>query len=489
MISQIHLKSKYDDLLGKWSEKLNQNRTLLALWLLMAVLYSIYSLLRHWHFQSNGCDLGIFDQAIWHYSRFEKPSCTVNGYSNLLGDHFHPTLALLAPLYWLFPKVETLLIAQAFLITFPMVPLFLFAKNKIGPFAAYSLAISYSVLGGVQSVAGFDFHEVCLAAAFTALAIYSLNEKRDKLFSLSILLLILTKEDMCLLASFFGFFLILKGRWKFGAVLAILSFLFLGFEIKVLIPYFSGQYNHWAYSQLGTDPIPAIKTFVFHPFHVLGLYVSNSSKVLTLVMLFAPFLFLGLFSPWALLAIPLISEKLLSDDPAFWGFNYQHYSIVLYVIMAFAAADGFGCILSRIKEKAFRRRLTQKLAGVILVLNLSLLPVTHYSSLSKLFKPSFYFLNHNERVGRDVLKLIPPNASVLAQSPIVPHLSHRQNIQLMRLSSLTEDHDEEYIIANRYIGTWPLKDFQVIEKCLNQKAENRYITLYDADGWIVLKRQ
>ncbi len=42
------------------------------LWLvaLMTVAYSAFGILRHWHFQS-GYDLAIFDQAVWHYSRFE----------------------------------------------------------------------------------------------------------------------------------------------------------------------------------------------------------------------------------------------------------------------------------------------------------------------------------------------------------------------------------------------------------------------------------
>jgi hypothetical protein len=50
---------------------------------------------------ASGVDLVIFDQAIWHLSRFERPESTVRGLSNLFGDHFHPLIALFAPLYWI----------------------------------------------------------------------------------------------------------------------------------------------------------------------------------------------------------------------------------------------------------------------------------------------------------------------------------------------------------------------------------------------------
>ena len=44
-----------------------------ALWIVpaaLAVAYALYALFRHWHFHSSGYDLGIFDQAVWHLSRF-----------------------------------------------------------------------------------------------------------------------------------------------------------------------------------------------------------------------------------------------------------------------------------------------------------------------------------------------------------------------------------------------------------------------------------
>jgi uncharacterized membrane protein len=454
----------------------------------MAGLYSLLGSLRHWHFQSNGCDLGIFDQVVWHYSRFERPTCTVSGFSNLLGDHFHPALVLLAPLYWIVPKVETLLVAQALLLTFPMVLLFFFAQPRIGKFGAIVLALSYSVLGGIQSAANFDFHELCMAVTFTALAIHSMDSKKNGLFYLSIFLLVMSKEDMYLLAAFFGILKFLKGERRSGAALTVGSFLLLLVELKFVIPFMGGPgntYHHWAYSQLGSGPVEALKTMVSHPLRTMGLLVSNQQKITTLSVLFAPFLFFGLFSRYALLAVPLLCERLLSDDPTFWGFNYQHYSAVLAVVVAFASADGFPRVMAWIRAGD---RLRSGLLWAVLLLNFSLLPVKHYSKLSTLFKPSYYRLTENDRTGEEALKRVPEGASVMAQSPIVPHLSHRSDIYLMSDIDLARHPDEEYLVACDRLDVWPFDDLKPIEKYLKAKGAAGYSRVYEKDGWVVLKR-
>ena len=79
-----------------------------------ATIYVLLSVYKHWHFGS-GFDLAIFDQAVWHLSRFEIPASSIRGFPNLFGDHFHPILLVLAPLYRIAPAAETLIVTQAVL--------------------------------------------------------------------------------------------------------------------------------------------------------------------------------------------------------------------------------------------------------------------------------------------------------------------------------------------------------------------------------------
>ena len=98
-------------------------------------LYSYVSLYRHNHFASNAFDLAVQDQTVWGYSRFEFINNTVLGIPNLLGDHFHPILMVLAPFMWLWDSAGVLLVAQAVLLAVAAIPIYLWAEREQGPAA------------------------------------------------------------------------------------------------------------------------------------------------------------------------------------------------------------------------------------------------------------------------------------------------------------------------------------------------------------------
>ena len=132
--------------------------------------YSLLCILRHWHFGSNVLDLGNFDQMVWHYSRFEPPACSQLHLQNSLGDHFSPVLALFAPLYWVFPRAETLLVAQAALVSLAMIPIFLFVEKRLGRQCAYLFVFSFTIFWGTQDVIEYDFHPDVVAIPIIAFA-------------------------------------------------------------------------------------------------------------------------------------------------------------------------------------------------------------------------------------------------------------------------------------------------------------------------------
>src|SRR6202023_3294749 len=100
--------------------------------LVAAIAYAAISIYRHDHFGSNAFDLGVQDQTVWGYSRLQMIPNTVEMIRNLLGDHFHPILMLIAPLYWIWDDVRVLLIVQAVLLAVAGLPLFLWARERLG---------------------------------------------------------------------------------------------------------------------------------------------------------------------------------------------------------------------------------------------------------------------------------------------------------------------------------------------------------------------
>ena len=81
-----------------------------ALAALFFAIYSAHSLLRHRRMETHAYDLGLFEQVVRAYSNLEAPVSDIRAPGfNVLGEHFHPILALLAPIYRVFPGPGTLL--------------------------------------------------------------------------------------------------------------------------------------------------------------------------------------------------------------------------------------------------------------------------------------------------------------------------------------------------------------------------------------------
>ena len=69
---------------------------------LSAAVSVTHSFLRYATYEAKGYDLGIFDQVVRQYALLNAPLSSVKGVDfHILGDHFHPILALLAPAYWI----------------------------------------------------------------------------------------------------------------------------------------------------------------------------------------------------------------------------------------------------------------------------------------------------------------------------------------------------------------------------------------------------
>ena len=82
-------------------------------------LYTYYSLQQMKHWVTPSWDLAIFTQMAQAYSHFSVPIVPIKGPDfNLWGDHFHPILVLLGPIYALFPSPTTLLVVQNALVAF-----------------------------------------------------------------------------------------------------------------------------------------------------------------------------------------------------------------------------------------------------------------------------------------------------------------------------------------------------------------------------------
>ncbi len=184
-------------------------------------------------------------------------------------------------------------------------------------------------------------------------------------------------------------------------------------------------------------------------------------------MLFFPFLFLSVLSPILVLAVPIIFERYLSNRGGMWEPAF-HYNAALAPILALAAVDGLARIAGLVKLERVRRAGVLLVALGVLLANIYLLPT---QPLWALTIANVWRMSDVEKDGHDALKVIPRDATVVAQVNIAPHLTHRRSIYIINPNLPAPD--PEYAIASSHVTHYPHDSFQQIADYMTRSGTKR----------------
>lgn len=426
------------------------------------LLYSAWSINRHLHFQTDAVDLGIFDQVIWKYSHFQAPLSTVKfgtfPGANILGDHFHPLIALLAPLYWLWGNVSMILIAQALFVAIGAWPIYQLAQDKFKK-TYFSLSLAFAYLGfiGVQTLIDYDFHEIALGLPVFAFAILYLHRRNYRKYFIFIILAIFIKEDLPLYIAMLGVYAIIRLRsYKIGLITIGLGLVGYFTITTWIIPYFKKDifaYEHLP-PEIGKSGLDLIKTAVTNPFLVAkaAFYDGDHIKIRTSFNLLGSFSFLPLLSPVSLiLTLPNITERFLTTLMQRWIIRFQ-YSAILAPIFALATINAVGNIIwiwDRFKLNRKLKNYVLPSVSVLIVISTVYFTFRNNGPLERMLNPQSYQLTSEERANFELLRKIPNNVSVGAQSSLLPHLSQRNEIYSIEPSLLDRVQPDYLVLTNR----------------------------------------
>jgi uncharacterized membrane protein len=220
----------------------------MALPVVFFAIYTASALLRDHQLGTAGYDLGIFDQAVHQYARFNVPMTPLMGPGfNNLGDHFSPIFAVLAPFYWIWPDRRMLLVAQALLLAVSVVPVVGVTARKLGQWAGFAVGVAYGLSWGIQGMVGYDFHEVAFAIPLLAFAMAALAENRYRAVVVWTLPLLLVKEDMGLTVAAIGVVLVLRRQRRLGAGLVVAGVGAFLLTTLVIIPHLDHLFHTYRY--------------------------------------------------------------------------------------------------------------------------------------------------------------------------------------------------------------------------------------------------
>ena len=315
-------------------------------WLIAAAVFACYAAIsgyRYLRLASTSWDMGIFTEYVKRYAHLQAPIVDARAPGmNLLGDHFHPVVAVLAPFFRLFPSPLTLLIAQALLAALSVIPVTRAAQQLLGTAAGRAIGVAYGLSWGLQQMIDNDFHEIAFAVPLLAFSLSALVRGRVRAAVLWALPLVLVKEDQGFTVAAIGLLIAFGYRHRIaGLVLAAWGLAWSLVAITVLIPHFSPTHTYLYWSLGGNLSGSGHRASLAGLLHQV--FASSDVKLPTLVMILLPTAFLALRSPIVLAVLPSLALRFIATNSAYWSTQW-HYNATVMPIVFIAAIDGMSRI-------------------------------------------------------------------------------------------------------------------------------------------------
>lgn len=411
--------------------------------LIYIAVFGVFTAVRQYNFQTQTWDMGIFIQTFWNTIHGQIMQNTLEELPNHLAIHMSPFLFLLVPFYALLPSPYTLLIIQTLAMALGAWPLYLLAKKILGNGKlALGLAAGYLLYPSLHWLNVFDFHEIAFLPPLLLAAFYFINEKRWGWAGIFFALSAATKEDAIIAVAFAGLYLLVKKSdsrywWsaekKFGLIALLLAIGYFLLATKVIMPALGGGLLRLdRYAQFG-GTVPEIFQNIIRQPSILADTLFNAYKLKYVFWLFFPVAFLPLFSRSALiLLIPGLTENLLTNFKSQFAGFYQ-YDAVLIAGIFIASIFGFKNLLEKwpAKSKIIHKTLiAAPIAGYLIL-----------SPLNPIFFPIDLFRSNPQwEAYRQMIKMVPPQASVAAHTNLIPHLANRERIYMLGKESFPTDY-------------------------------------------------
>ena len=478
----------------------------------VAALYISFSLAQWRTLSDPSWDLAIFTEAAQAYSRFEAPIVSIKGPGyNLLGDHFHPILMFLGPIFRFFPSAFTLLIVQDLLIAASVLPIARLAQRFLGRGGAVLVGLAYGLGWGLQGAVAAQFHEVCVAVPLLACAGAAFVERRWGACMAWLAPVILVKEDLGLTVFVAGLALAWRRRGEDrSGMLASLAYALFGIvafvvTVKLFLPAMNPA-GTWAYSldgsATGAGTAMAGATAAREVPSLWQILAVPSVKIVTLAVLLAGAGVVGARSPWFALVLPTLAWRFAGSVDAYYQWSSWHYNAVLVPIAACALLDVIAgwlapadapaglaiagetdadCANSAPASSGRRRALAWAAAcvpAISLALTATSLPLWKLPTLTD---------SPRLDAAQGAIDAVPVGASVETDTTLLARLVPGRDVYWVG-TTVGMDAPPEYVVVDRQSYAWGGAEVDAESWASAAHPGHTYETIYSAQGFRVARR-
>jgi uncharacterized membrane protein len=482
-------------------------------WMIAAAVFAPYtaiSVFRYLRRDPTSWDLGIFTEYVKQFAHLRAPIVNIRGSGvNLLGDHFHPIVALIAPFFRLFPSPVTLLVAQALLAAVSVVPVCRAGSQLLGTGIGRTVGAAYGFSWGLQQMVNYDFHEIAFAIPLLAFSLSALIRGRMRAAVLWALPLVFVKEDQGFTLVAIGLIIVFSYRRRgLGFFLAGWGLLWSLLAILVIIPHFSATHSYAYWSQAG-----AISPVGGH-FSAGGLWTrladGASVKLPTLALILLPTAFIALRSPLVLAVLPSLALRFIGTNPFYWGTQW-HYNATVMPIVFIAAIDGMARARARHGRPVPVPRDTPALPGrrpqrgavsvrlspgwlsygaarygAAVMLGVSAALAFQFP-LSSLWTPATYSLGPHVSAANAAIALVPDGASVATDLDLLAPLAPRTNTYW--LGNYATNPATQYVVFDVQSTDWqPAPPANALSYVEFLTHKTKYQQIYVNNGVYVFRR-
>ncbi|GAC1646953.1 MAG: hypothetical protein NVS4B12_14380 [Ktedonobacteraceae bacterium] len=495
----------------------------------LALSFSIFFILfttgQHDAFLTHGEDLGIMDQvvwSVWHGPIFHQSICNpisdTNCYGNLnlagisrFAIHFDPILFLISLSYLVAPNPKTLQVIQTLVVASGAFPAFWLARLRLrSELASTAIVVLYLLYPALQWATIFDFHAVTLTASLLLFTLYFMYTRRTVLLFVFAILAMGCKEEIPVVVALYGLWsVVFQRRWRSGLALIVLAAIWTGVGLYVV--HISSPTGHSLlasrYAYLGNSPLQSVKTFLRHPVALLKEHVFEHDHFFYLRTLFAPTAYLAFLAPWIwVLMLPTLALNLFSTNGSQYSGLYQ-YDAEMVPVLIFSTIEALVLIvwlvqkiLARLRTRIERGNngslsLSAKRvdwlahSGVLCVLLCGILFSVYHADYQRgtaPFSQGFTWPTqqaHHEPA-QPIIDMIPQDASVSAQSNLIPHISHRSHIYQFPYGDTIAD----YVFLDTTSDITPFgNSYDYINEAKSVMINGHYGIVVARDGYLLLK--